>query len=128
MKKRNTPTKQMILGLLQHSPTAMSQDMLEAQMAGNADRVTIYRVLNGFCEDGIVHRVVSDEGKAYYALCGRQCMEHKHRHDHAHFKCLKCQQVECLPAAVKVTLPEGYTLQNMNYWISGYCKACSVLV
>lgn len=124
IKKRNTPGKQMIRELLEASDTALSQDMLEARLKGKVDRVTIYRVLNSFCEDGIVHRVVSDEGKAYYALC-KECTEDKHKHEHAHFRCLGCQRVECLPTPIKARLPEGYFKQNINYWISGYCGACA---
>ena len=123
MKKRNTPAKEMIREALQKSATAMSQDMLEERLNGQADRVTIYRVLASFCEDGIVHRVVSDEGKAYYALC-EGCTAKKHRHEHAHFRCVNCQKVECLPGIVKPKLPNGYVLENMNYWMSGLCSAC----
>lgn len=124
MTKRNTPTKQLIRETMEAHPHAMSQDMLEAQLKGQVDRVTIYRVLNSFCEDGLVHRVVSDDGKTYFALC-RTCTEKKHRHEHAHFRCLSCQKVECLPTTIKIKLPDGYRLQNMNYWLSGYCSTCA---
>lgn len=124
MKKRNTPAKQMIRDLLTNSVTALSQDMVEGQLKGSIDRVTIYRVLNSFCEDGLVHRVVSDEGKTYFALC-IGCKGNHHRHEHAHFRCLNCQTVECLPTIVKAKLPEGYSMTQMNFWISGYCKACA---
>lgn len=63
MQRRNTPAKQEILLMLQDAHSALSQDMIEQQMKGTVDRVTIYRVLNSFCEDGIVHKIVSDEGK-----------------------------------------------------------------
>lgn len=124
MKRRNTPAKQMIRELLEASPNALSQDMLEAQLEGRVDRVTIYRVLNSFSEDGVAHRVVSDEGKTYFAWC-RKCTKEKHRHDHAHFRCLRCLKVECLPAVVRVNLPEGYCVQDTNYWLSGLCADCS---
>ena len=124
MKRRNTPAKQAILSLLQSSQSALSQDMVEQKMEGEADRVTIYRVLNSFCEDGIAHRIVSDDGKYYFAMCLR-CEDNNHAHDHFHFRCLNCQKVECLPEAVKVSLPTGYKAASMNGWISGYCKTCS---
>ena len=69
MKRRNTPAKNEVLMLLKNSASAQSQDMIEEQMNGKMDRVTIYRILNSFYEDGIVHRITSDEGKHYYALC-----------------------------------------------------------
>ena len=70
MKRRNTPAKNAILTLLNQAGTALSQDMIEEKVKGEMDRVTIYRVLNSFCEDGITHKVLADDGKYYFALCG----------------------------------------------------------
>ncbi len=123
MVKRNTAAKQRIQQLLEESGSAMSQDVLEEQLKGEFNRVTIYRVLNSFLEDGLVHRVVGDEGKAYFAIC-RNCKKNAHRHEHVHFKCLNCEKVECLPGQVKIKLPEGYVAETVNYYISGYCADC----
>ncbi|WP_159801093.1 Fur family transcriptional regulator [Flavobacterium sp. MK4S-17] len=124
MKRRNTPAKQSILNILKSSGTALSQEMIEAEVKGEMDRVTIYRVLNSFCEDGITHRILADNGKYYFALC-LSCNEKQHSHDHFHFRCLKCEKVECLHEKVKVTLPEGYVSETISSWISGYCNTCS---
>lgn len=123
MKKRNTPGKQRVREILEQAGSALSQDLLEARLKGKMDRVTIYRILHSFEEDGIVHKVISDEGKAFYALC-HGCESTHHNHEHAHFRCVACQRVECLPAPVKVALPEGYSMQQSNYWLSGVCNAC----
>ena len=124
MNRRNTASKDLVFKLLEDSRSALSQDTLEKKVKGKMDRVTIYRVLNRFCEDGIAHKIVSDEGKFYYALC-RSCKEDHHSHEHIHFRCLNCQKVECLPNAVRPRLPEGYQALISNYWISGYCDPCS---
>jgi Fur family transcriptional regulator, ferric uptake regulator len=123
MKRRNTPVKEALLELLEHSDSALSQDMIEQRLSISADKVTIYRMLNRFCEDGITHRAVSEEGKNYYALC-KECSHEKHTHDHFHFRCLNCGRVECLHNNVIVSLPKGYKATNMNCWISGYCSSC----
>ncbi|HYF03513.1 MAG TPA: transcriptional repressor [Patescibacteria group bacterium] len=124
MKRRNTPAKQAIFSLLEESKTALSQDAIEQKLAGQMDRVTIYRVLHSFCEDGLTHRITSDDGKYYFALC-RKCNGKHHLHNHFHFRCLQCGKVECLKEEVEVTVPNGYTLENANCWLSGYCKDCS---
>ncbi|ALM50216.1 transcriptional regulator [Flavobacterium psychrophilum] len=124
MKRRNTPAKTAILTMLKDANAALSQDMIESNIKGEMDRVTIYRVLNSFCEDGITHKILADDGKYYFALC-QTCGEHKHNHDHFHFKCMGCQKVECLEENVIVSLPAGYVQKSITSWVSGYCKNCS---
>ncbi len=123
MAKRNTPSKQRIREWMLASGTAVSPDVLEAAFRGQMDRVTVYRVLASFCEDGFLHRVVADDGKAYYAVCAG-CTEAAHRHDHAHFRCSACRRVECLPFPAAPQLPEGYRLESMNFWVTGVCRSC----
>ncbi|WP_435524357.1 Fur family transcriptional regulator [Chryseobacterium indoltheticum] len=64
---------------------------------------TIYRVLNRFCEDGILHRIVAEDGKQYFAVCIK-CDEKKLTDHHFHFRCTQCETIECLPNEVKVFL------------------------
>ena len=124
MKRRNTPAKNTILSILKSADTALSQDMIESNVKGEMDRVTIYRVLNSFCEDGITHKILADDGKYYFALC-LTCKDGQHQHDPFHFRCLACQKVECLDESVSVSLPEGYVQKSITSWITGYCRACS---
>jgi len=123
MKRRNTPAKTAVLTILQGAKSAMSQDSIEAEVRGEMDRVTVYRVLNRFCEDGITHRILADDGKYYFALC-IACEGEKHNHDHFHFRCLECQKVECLTQQVTVALPKGYRQSAISSWVTGYCKNC----
>ncbi len=124
MKRRNTPAKQTILNILHSSKKAFNQEDIEQQVKGTMDRVTVYRILNSFCEDGNVHKILSDDGKYYFALC-TNCEEKKHHHNHFHFRCLKCQQVECLQEEVPVKIPEGYRVENANFLLTGYCQTCA---
>lgn len=123
MSTRNTKSKQAILAVLQTSQQAISHDVVQSALGNSVDRATIYRVLNRFCDEGIAHRIVGDDGKQYFALC-RQCQAHKHAHNHFHFRCLNCETVECLSSEINVQLPKGYRAENFNGFISGYCKAC----
>ena len=124
MKRRNTPAKAAILTLLKGANAALSQEMIEAEIKGEMDRVTIYRVLNSFCEDGITHKILADDGKYYFALC-HSCNHEHHDHDHFHFKCVNCQKVECLEEKVTVSLPVGYVQKSITSWVTGYCNSCS---
>ena len=71
----------------------MSQDAIERQM-GEVDRATIYRILNRFCADGVVHKVVADDGKQYFAICVKCDEENKLPDNHYHFRCTNCQTIE----------------------------------
>ena len=127
MNRRNTPAKTAILTLLKEAGSALSQDRIEAAVKGEMDRVTIYRVLNRFCEDGITHRILLDDGKYYFALC-LSCKHEQHAqhaHEHFHFRCLKCDKVECLQEQVEVKLPAGYVQQSSSSWVTGYCSGCT---
>lgn len=122
-KRRNTPIKREILSLLSAAETALCQEDIEAQLEGKANRVTIYRVLNTFCEDGIVHKIISDEGKTYFAPC-HGCSSKQHHDNHFHFRCRRCGRVECLSVAVELPLPKKYTAEYVNCWVTGVCRKC----
>ena len=123
MKRRNTASKQMVLEVLKDAGMALSQDAIELKIGDRMDRVTIYRVLNRFCEDGVAHRITSDDGKYYFAICNG-CTTDKHRHNHIHFRCTNCNKVECIKREVPISLPAGYTAQHFNCFVSGRCGTC----
>lgn len=126
MKRRNTPSKSAVLELLSNSGQALSHDMIQANVDSTIDRATIYRVLNQFCADGKVHKIVGDDGRQYFALC-TNCGEQKevHAHNHVHFRCLECGKVECIERELSVPLPKGYVAKVHNLVISGFCDQCS---
>ncbi|AUP80053.1 Fur family transcriptional regulator [Flavivirga eckloniae] len=126
MKRRKTASQEEILSILKDSNSALNHEMLQGKLSSKIDRATIYRVLNRFSEDGLVHKIIGDDGKQYFALCLNCDKEKKqHTHNHFHFKCLTCGKVECLKNEIDVSLPKGYTSETFNGLISGYCSECS---
>lgn len=124
MIRRNTPTKEAVLNVLADSKKAMSQDAIMKKVSVNIDRATVYRVLNRFCEDGILHRIVAENGKQYFAVCIK-CEEKKLADYHFHFRCTKCEAIECLPVAVQFSLEKGYSVESVNCILTGVCKDCA---
>lgn len=122
MKRRNTPTKQAVLDLFESCSTALNQEQIECQLREKMDRATIYRILNNFCKDGVMHKIVADDGINYFAMC-KNCCDHL-KHDHFHFRCTECNQLICLEDKININLPEGYTLEGCNCVITGVCKTC----
>lgn len=124
MARRKTQSTTEILSALESADSAMSHQMIEEALSIEVDRATIYRVLNRFHEDGLVHRVIGENGKQYFALCDN-CEKSDHSHDHFHFRCKKCGTVECLSKEIKIRLPEGYVSENFNGMIAGTCSGCT---
>lgn len=123
MNRRNTPTKEAVLNLLSNSNKAWSHDAIQKHLDIEINRATIYRVLNRFCEDKLVHRIVAGDGKQYFAIC-KTCEKTDTTHDHFHFRCLSCDTIECLHIPVNYTVPKGYKVQNSNCVLTGTCREC----
>lgn len=124
MKRRKTPAKEAVLNLLSQTHRAMSHDAIEQEINVDINRATIYRVLNQFCEDGLVHKVVAEDGKQYFAVrmgCkGKEMPDH-----HFHFRCTSCHTIECLGESVHFSVPNGYEVENVNCLLTGTCLTCS---
>lgn len=127
MKRRNTPTKEAVLSLLTSTGKAMSQEAIEQKIDIDIDRATIYRVLNRFCEDNILHKILGEDGKQYFALCIK-CDKKNTTEHHFHFRCNQCKTIECLTMPVHFSIPDGYVLENVNCVLSGVCKECTLLM
>lgn len=124
IKRRNTATQEAVLSVLTSKRSAMSQEAIIKQLGLNADRATIYRILNRFCEDEIVHKIVADDGKQYFAVCVK-CDDKREPANHFHFRCTKCETIECLPTLVEFSVPKKYKVEQMNCILIGVCNNCA---
>ena len=125
---RRTGPRQAVLENLLGSDVALSHNELEQRLLNNVDRVTIYRILAAFEEQGIVHRILDREGHPLYALCKEACDSEHHHDDHVHFHCTICGSTYCLenvqiPA---LNLPDGFNLSEQSVSVSGRCSKCGV--
>lgn len=95
-------------------------------LKANHDRVTVYRALNSFEENGIIHKASEDANGVKYALCGNECSSDHHEDTHAHFVCDECQNTFCLDD-VKIPQPkvsDELTVNQVTFTINGICKEC----
>lgn len=123
MKRRNTATQEAVLSVLRSKKKAMSQDAISKQMDIDADRATIYRILNRFCEDEIIYKIVADDGKQYFAAFVK--CDDMPPINYFHFRCTICEMIECLPSVVEYSVPENYKVESLNCVLVGVCKDCS---
>ena len=125
--RRNTRTKQMIIDILSASNSALSRDEIDRRLPEPMDRVTLYRILQGFCNEGKLHRIADNDGSIYYALCNG-CTAGNHHDVHPHFRCITCNEIICIDKpVVGQELPAGYSPVSFVSFISGYCRKCSAL-
>ncbi len=124
-KTRNTKHQKAVLDLLKNAEKALTADEIREQLEDHINKTTVYRMLDRFVEAGKIHFVTGQNGKSFYALC-KTCNEEppQHIHNHLHFQCEVCGNVECLPNTVKVPQLPGYNIRETQLLIIGTCKRC----
>ena len=124
---RPTANRRAVLGIFQHLNYALSHSDIEREIGSSCDRVTIYRTLETFEVNGLIHKVADDSAITKYALCQPEdCNPHQHNDQHLHFQCSLCGHTYCLPL-VKVPdihLPQGYRLNTLSMVAEGLCNRC----
>ena len=125
---RLTGSRAEILSIFFQEGRAMSQREIESVMEKSCDRVTIYRTLSTFMDNGLLHKVLDNSGVTKFALCSLDCEEkHEHQHDHVHFKCTNCGKTLCVDEVrlPEFQLPEGYASSEIYVLIQGTCANCN---
>ncbi len=128
LKKHNlrlTDGRRSILDIFLNNPVALSHASIEEKLP-NFDRVTIYRTLYSFVENGILHKVLDDGMASKFALC-HTCHDHKHTHQHVHFKCEICLDTTCLEKTriPSFVMPDGFLAHEIGLLVQGICPKCS---
>ena len=125
-KLRITDCRLDVMNYFLEKGNALSQGDLEKELQ-QYDRVTLYRTLNSFLEAGILHRIPNESGTATYGLCHTTCTPESHDHNHIHFKCNSCGEIQCLDdnKVPQVSVPSGYSIERVNLIVDGTCATCA---
>ncbi len=123
---RKTKIRLEILNFFLSRNYALSHGEIEEAINPSYDRVTIYRTLKSFEEQGLIHKVLDESGTSKYALCTNHYVGHKHSDSHVHFSCMKCGHTFCLEEVLipEIKLPLNYQLTSYNFLVQGICKDC----
>ncbi|MCR4660113.1 MAG: transcriptional repressor [Bacteroidales bacterium] len=122
---RVTANRLLVLKALGTAGRPLSMAELEGVIA-TIDKSNIFRTLNTFRDNDLVHVIEDGSDGVRYELC----LSHSHGFDddlHAHFFCERCRKTFCLPSndIPQPSLPQGYKLHSLNYLLKGLCPACS---
>lgn len=123
---RATPLRLAVLEVLGSANQAFrAKDILALiQKQRRVNKVTVYRILEDFCQRGLVRKVPA-EGKAvlYELAC-------EHHPPHPHFQCHACGEVECLePVPLErvwdeIKGPLGHRADRLEIRVAGVCRRC----
>jgi Fur family ferric uptake transcriptional regulator len=117
-----TPGRLRVLDALCAASRPLSHADLEALLP-DADRVTLYRVLDSLVACGLALKAVDPRGVFRFSASAR----HRRHDGHVHFRCTGCGGVFCLKAAPPPPpkLPRGFRLDHVEYDVRGTCAQCA---
>ncbi len=126
---KKTPIRLEMLDLFLKHDFALSASDLIGRMKTGIDRVTVYRALASFEEQGILHKASEDRQGVKYAICSHRHADKSGTHRHAHFVCVECHQTYCLEdvAVPEVEVSSEFSVASVDYTLSGICKHCKGL-
>jgi Fur family ferric uptake transcriptional regulator len=121
-----TAMRILVLELLLQQYSAISLSDIEKALE-TADRITIYRTLKTFEQNGLIHSIEDGTGTPKYALCVEECSTHEHHDMHVHFYCNNCKETFCLPnhKIPDISLPARFSPAEMNLIVKGICEKCA---
>ena len=128
--KRNglsvTEGRKKILDLFLATEGALAHADIEKNTDAAFDRVTVYRTLQTFVDNGIIHQIPTTDNSVLYALCKHNCAQGHHHDNHVHFICDKCDKTICLDDVTvpAVKLPEDFEPLHAAMIVSGVCREC----
>lgn len=116
-----TPGRVRVLEALMAGAQPLSHADIEALLP-DADRVTLYRILDSLVACGLALKAVDTRGVFRFSASGTQ-REHS---GHVHFRCTDCGGVFCLKAVPPPPpkLPRGFRLAEVDYDVRGTCANC----
>lgn len=121
---RKTKSVKALLDIFKQSNDAWSVVDLVDKLSDQMNKTTVYRILERFEDEGILHSFNGKNGIKWYAKC-KTCSEHGHSDKHPHFQCKDCGKVECLPVEYDIPDLSNYKIDTIQVILSGQCSDCS---
>ena len=120
-----TAIRILVYRLLAEHHRAFSLRELDDEL-DTVDRSTIFRTLTLLLSHHLIHAIEDGTGITKYEAC--------EGHDdcslddqHIHFFCTQCHRTFCMRTIQipTIQLPEGFTMQSVNYMVKGTCSDCA---
>jgi len=120
-----TAMRLLVLQYMMQHKISVSLKSLEVYFE-RADRSTLFRTLQTFEKQQLIHKIDDGTGVTKYALCLENC-ECAPQDQHFHFHCNQCTETFCLTDlnVPKIELPNKFFMQQANLVIKGICANCN---
>jgi len=125
---RKTVFRKELLTLFSDSTSSLTVEEIKSKVKTTNDKVTIYRALDAFEKNGLIHQVPDKSNLIRYALCHEEkCSSSGHQHNHAHFICDNCNKTYCIENVEIpiITNAEGFTIKHAKLTLEGICLDCN---
>jgi Fur family ferric uptake transcriptional regulator len=126
---RSTGPRLSVLRVLEAATSPMSHaEVHEALGADGLDRATVYRNLMDLTDAGLVSRSDMGDHVWRFELRGEGAA---HPNAHAHFVCVDCGDVSCLPdkvvriVASGIGVPKSLEQRRVEVQVKGVCDRCT---
>ena len=120
---RKTKSVEALLEVFKQSEHAISVVDLVRQVKQDMNKTTVYRILDRFEQDGIVHSFLGKNGLRWYAKC-QSCSSDHHIDLHPHFQCENCGKIECLDTNFSIPSISNHTVESAQLLLIGRCEEC----
>ena len=119
-----TQFREAVLSIFIENDYAISLQDIEEKLI-KFDRVTLYRTIKKFKENGLIHEIALPEEILKYALCELSCSDIHHKHNHIHFKCNKCLEISCqeVDFIPKIKIND-FEIDELEIMAKGTCYNC----
>lgn len=126
-KLRVTNVRSEVLEIFERKNYALSYNDLHEELKNKFDMATIYRTLNTFVENNIIHQVPLDAKTSYYALNNNPEIKESPHKEHVHFVCKKCSHTFCLDEVLlqNIILKKNFKLDSLKIIAEGICGSCN---
>ncbi len=119
---KKTKVRMALLEHFMNMKYAQSYNDLQAALAKQVDKSTLYRNLASFEKAGIIHSINDHSGIAKYAFGEPPLLGG----EHAHFVCESCETVYCMEKleAFQLKVPKGFKTNKVQTILRGTCADC----
>ncbi len=120
-----TSNRILVYKALMNAPRPVSLADIECSLE-SLDKASIFRVLELFAANDIVHVLEDGSRSLKYELC-RSDSHHTVDDRHVHFYCERCMQTFCLEdvSVPPIDTPAGFITRSVNYMLKGLCPDCA---